>query len=256
MHINETNRLEHQTTHRGQLTRPMFRLGSALVTLAAVFGATTARAGVTFYNTFASFSAANPSLVTETFAAIDPGAGIFITATSVDSTADPGLQPGFSISSSGGVLFIGGAGALGIGNTTPDIYGNLFGSTDTLSFTTSPTAVGFQVLGFPGAETETIAVFGASGLLSSTTVAANLTPVYLGLTSDQAVTSVVLTPGDSASTVGIASLSFGGLTTVPEPTTFTLLGAGLIGLAVARRKRDASAWSAVPRDRFLGKANA
>lgn len=214
--------------------------GLALIMLTAGFGATRAEAAVTYYNTFANFSAAATGLATETFAAIDPGANTFaVHNLPINSTNDPGLLAGFSISTSGSLgLFVGGAGALGIGNTTPDIFGNQFGSTETLSFTTNPKAVGFQLFGYSTTETETVDVFGTSGLLSSTTVTAGLAPVYLGIVSDETITSITLIPGDGTHTVGIANLSFGQAAAVPEPASALLIGVPVAATMLARRRKS------------------
>lgn len=92
---------------------------------------------------------------------------------------------------------------------------------------------------FAGIATESSTrLFAYNGATLLDTVIATTTTGQQTLTFSSAtpITSVVLTPGDFFDWVGVDNITYE-LIPVPEPTSMMLLGAGLAGAAIARRRR-------------------
>lgn len=90
--------------------------------------------------------------------------------------------------------------------------------------------------------TETFAFGGdsVSFTLPGVMAGSQLAPSFLGFTSDVAFTSVTIT--DSTHGLAIRDVAYGNVAPasndVPEPASLALLGAGLLGVAAIRRKRN------------------
>lgn len=159
-------------------------------------------------------------------------------ATTVLSGAAGRIVPGVRFTSS--TLFANGVGYFGMASTT--IEGG--SPTLTVTFLTPVTAFGLDAMNFAGfASTGSMRVFGMNGLLGE--VLGGSLPgapafTFLGWQAAGGITRVELTnesPAQFWSPV-IDNVTFGTLaTTVPEPTTVVLLGAGLLAAGVAARRR-------------------
>jgi hypothetical protein len=60
---------------------------------------------------------------------------------------------------------------------------------------------------------------------------------YFGLVSDTPFTSITFSPSNNGDGIFFDSMSYGKAAAIPEPTTITILGLGLAGLAAFRRRK-------------------
>ncbi|WP_303289407.1 PEP-CTERM sorting domain-containing protein [Marinobacter sp. SS5-14b] len=168
---------------------------------------------------------------------------------------------GFSMSTTGsfgGITY--GAGP-GQGNTsTPPLnsgegahaasnylLNNSGSGTFTISFQSAVSGFGLDIIDFynpDGSNDITISAYGTNGLLGSYgSYAANFQPnnmYFMGVLSDALdITSIVISDdGALGDSIGYDNLRVvtGGTVQVPEPGSLALLGLGLVGFGVARRK--------------------
>ena len=87
----------------------------------------------------------------------------------------------------------------------------------------------------------TISVYGLDGQLVSASTLKPTQGQFFGWQNDGGISRVTLTGGtNDALTVRIDDLTFGAgeMTTTPEPATLTLVGAGLVLVAMSRRRRQ------------------
>lgn len=213
--------------------------GAAALLLVA---SSTASAALITFGTRAGFDAQAGVLPIETFeegnvaaGAVKPCPGLLQSTTINDCFVAGDILPGVTFQSSTPGpegLALTGDGFAGI--TSKAIFANQF--TDTLDMVFGGSnAVGFDLLSQFAASTITVSVFGAGDvLLGSFDVAATTTGVFWGVISDQAIRRINLS-SLSNQAEGVDNVAFG-QTAVPEPASLALLGAGLLGVARARRR--------------------
>ena len=196
------------------------------------------------YTNRPAFNGAAPGLPTETFAAglVSP-AGVTTCSGPLSSTFGSscfpagGLLPGVTYSSTSGDMVVLGVGFPGLGNATKVIGPNLYADTFNINFTQA-SAAGFDVFAGTSPGNVAISVYSlTNALLGTFTVAAPFGGTFFGVTSDTDligrinVNSLAVSPGEV-----IGNLSFG-VSSVPEPCSLLLTGAGLIGVALWRRQK-------------------
>ncbi len=193
------------------------------------------------YTNRPAFNGAAPGLLTDTFAAglVSPESVTSCNgplSSNFGSTCFPasGLLPGALYSSTSGTMALLGVGF--IGNTSNLLGPNLFSDTLTLTFMQA-SAVGFDVFAGPNPGDVLISVYSpANALLGSFTAAASASGGFFGVVSNTGlighinVNSQASPPGEV-----IGDVSFG-VPSVPEPCSLWLSSAGLIGIALWRRR--------------------
>ncbi len=143
-----------------------------------------------------------------------------------------------------------GSGFSGISNTT---FGNLYGfntttggsqwlgfatGTATFSFASPITSFGFWITGVQTVFTSSFTLTFNDGTAQSLNLPINTSggASYYGFTDTASLSSLTIT-NLSNDAWGIDDVSYGGSSTVPEPSSLFLLGSAVLGLAgVARRK--------------------
>lgn len=208
----------------------------------------TAHAGVFFTNEADFNLAAGPLAGFEDFEAGNVGAGsVVIVPAPLDSTTDnaffsPGdIAPGLSLRDGPGPgasgLALVGAGFAGV--LSKAVGANLFVDQLVLEFSVPVDAVGFNALTIFDDDPELqIDVFSGATLLDSTTIESNQTTSYLGYISDgDFITSILLSSSiDEAEFVDNVRFGVRDSVQLSAPATSLLLGLGLAGLFLARRR--------------------
>ncbi len=114
-----------------------------------------------------------------------------------------------------------------------------------INFTTNVNSFGVDLIDFGGiGDTMIVDVFGGGGttLLGSHNVnLAGLGSSFIGVDAPEAIASVMIrrstfAGGDVPGAYGIDNVLFGTTSVVPEPASLLLLGSGLLGLVLARKK--------------------
>jgi hypothetical protein len=199
------------------------------------------------FNSRAAFDLAAPGLPLETFetALVTAGSVTLCSgplSSGAGSTCFPagGLLPGVTYDAfpaAQGMVVLG-ANFDGVGNTSKVLGPNLFAATFNLSFAQA-NAVGFDVYPGPAAGNVQILLFDPSNAqIGLFVIAAPVGATFFGVLSPDGpigrinVASQASLPGEL-----IDNLAFGN-TAVPEPTSLTLLGTGLVGWLVRKRRHS------------------
>jgi len=218
------------------------RAALALVGLSVAWVAQGARAGVMTFEDFASFQAASPALVIETFEGGVLGQGVTrLGFTNLNEFAPPlnsptdnavfaagSVRPGFTITDQpgpgrDGALFAARFFDVGVG-------ANLLNDPLVVSFDTPTTAVGFDYLLLDGSGDVDISFFSVDDpfgdpLLVFSGNAGTPEPSFLGLISDDVAIARVVLASRTGRSVAIDNLAF-----VPEPHALSLLSLALATL--------------------------
>ncbi len=203
-----------------------------------------AQGGVIFFTDWASFAAAAPGLPVEDFeeGMVDPG-WVSGCPSPLDSTTDNFCFPSGSILA--GIQFassdnpleglaLTGDGFAGI--VSKAIFANYYVDTLIISLTSPASAIGFDAYNYGGTGLSIQVYDTEGGLLGSTTIPAGFPgATFFGVISDSGPIGRVTLDG-SGGAEGVDNVAFGLANAVPEPGTVALLGAGLMGLLVWRRR--------------------
>jgi hypothetical protein len=197
-------------------------------------------AGVIYYTTQATFTAAASGLPTETFSALNPGSSVNTYASPLSNATNSGLLAGVTYISPGELASVGSA----FGLSSIFLFDNVAGDHLDLIFSPDVHAASFDIATKGTSTNVTVSLFGSGGLLGNESLSGvpqSGTGVFLGITSDQVLTEIDLTAGSATNEfAGISNFSFGSIaasTGVPEPATLALFGAGIIGLGAMRRRK-------------------
>lgn len=201
------------------------RVTSACVLAAVVaFGVTAAHATVITYSSQAAFNAATTGVTTFNIPA--------------PSGAAQQVFPPYTIGplsfSSDGNLFLVNDGAFGAGQT---VLAASPVTTETINANGS-TALSFIIGIFTGSETLTIDV---NGVFAATLTIPGGQPLstFFGLTSTSPVTVLTITASNPGLETDILRFQVGSAgTVVPEPASFVLVGSGLLGFSLIRRRKQ------------------
>jgi hypothetical protein len=236
--------------------RRVVALSLCALTIALVGSAPRATAGVILFASEAAFDLAAPGIAIQTFAAstIAPS-GVASMSNPLDSTTNNGLfvpgdiLPGLAITATGNNpgsdLAVAGVGFAG--NTNNSVFANFF--VETLNILLSPgvDAVGLGMLSEFGVSDFDVSVFGPGDVLIGSTTVLGVpnsgAGLFLGMiaTGGDSITRVNLS-SQTGEAEGIDLVKFGNAgRAVPEPSSVTLFGLGLAGLAVAVRRRRRAA---------------
>ena len=209
----------------------------ALLTLLA-YG-NNAVAGLIVYDDRALFEADNTGLATEDFENANLLSGeAFGFAGPLNSLTDNSIFAagsvidGFSLVPDFGEVYVGKDFG---GVPTVGVSSNSFGADINLLFDPDVTAVGLDLFGFANNLVVTWTVtFNDNVTIGSTIVT---TPGFFGVsTSSGMISSLFLNKPDSGGVID--NLIFGTPSVVPEPGTLALLGIGLFGMGLARRRKQ------------------
>ena len=206
-----------------------------ILTLLA-FVASSANAGLITYTDRTSFETANPGLANEDFedvinisqvlagTNIEPGLSLALTSGTDAYFATPGQSSNPTNA---------------IGVNTPRSEGW------ELTFSSNVTAVGVDIFQNNGGGAQfgqdifaAVDVFGNGGLLGSflATIPSGQAG-FFGVTSDSdLITSITINERNSFDVID--NVSFGSASSVPEPATITLLGLGLLGFGLSKRRKS------------------
>jgi hypothetical protein len=182
----------------------------------------------TSFNTLASMEAANP--------------GLTLTPVSFDPLGQNSYTP--TLAMSGGLAFT----AVGIPTITTTfnpggswpagdiLKGATTGGTITITLPTAALAFGASFGEVEGSVTGiTVSVTDGSGLVSYSITPSSGQPVYLGISTTSAFTSISFTTGFSFSKLAVNNFSYETAET-PEVGTMILIGTGLVILSAIRRR--------------------
>ena len=195
-----------------------------------------------------TFDGAAPGLIVEDFenTLVAPGAvqvcGPTISSTSNDACFAPGgIVPGISFGQVGSGtpdMVVLGAGFLG--NPSTVIGPNTFQDNLDVMFMVAggANAIGLDILNVLGFSGDLIIdVFGTGGLIASTTLTfTGGDTQFWGILADEAITQVLFNDMGNGFGELIDNVAFGSVS-VPEPGTLALLGLGLIGMGLTRRRK-------------------
>ncbi len=229
--------------------RNLFCAGIVLVAASCA-----AQAGsATFYSDLASWDAAVSGVTTITFEGLvsptgTPGVPVPSSGTALDPSGNgyagipnitlDGVTFGLGVDSPNGALFIIGDAYYSAGVATVSAQGDsVDGQNDLLiTLSTPSTAVAFDFNVDPGTVTVTL----DDGSTEALNAASTPTGFFVGATNAAGIASVDIKepyPVDmSAQSINLSDFSFATADT-PEPASLLLFGSGLLGVAIAARKR-------------------
>ena len=166
----------------------------------------------------ASFNSAAPGTSVIDFESAVP-AGVSISGGSITNNSGCGALCGFNTTSGGQNFLL------------------LFGGSATFTFATPVNAFGFYVSGLQTdlVPTETLTFSDGSSQTINIGPSTGGGDGFVGFTDLSGVSSVTYNATNDV--VAIDDVRYGALSAVPEPASFALFGAGLLGLGLARRRR-------------------
>ena len=212
--------------------------------VALLAASSTASAALITFNTRATFDAQAGVLPIETFeegniaaGAVAPCPSPLSSASNNGCFATGDILPGLTLDSSTARptdgLALAGAGFGGVPSKT--VFANFFSDSLNLMFSGS-SAVGFDLFSQFSNSTITVSVFGAGDvLLNSFNIAATTGGVFFGVINDAGLITRINLFSLTDQAEGVDNIAFG-QQAVPEPASLALLGAGLLGVARARRR--------------------
>jgi len=207
-----------------------------------------AEAALITYTTRASFEAAAGGLVTETFeegsvaaSSIKPCSSPLDSATSNDCFAAGDIVAGLQIADGGPVastaLALTGAGFAGVASKA--IFSASSEDYLDLNFLSGTNAVGFDLYAIFNASIMNVYVYGSSGLPQSFAISTTNTGAgtFFGVSSSDPIFKITVASA-TGQYEGIDNVSFVSASTpVPEPASMLLLGTGLAGVVLRRRRQ-------------------